>query len=411
MVGSCKFLSVELHAPELEMAILRKIDAQSMVRSFSLIDYLITQYTSLVGTFSPGVFSLPAVFLYSSIESVGSCLVGTVLGLLFFVVLESLEDIQRQKELLSGYLTRFLNCSFYRFHTDDFADKESPIRFEVDSIPVVISGAIRINLKRDIRVYVVKRGRSHLVPCQLVAYESSGGSLSPSLVFVRDEPDKITPLGRFFIYHEVAHTSWRHMLTSSFSYWQWKLFILPVFWAIINLQPSLFSFAVLAFYVLLLIIVQPIYKHFLQQQRFVAEISADQFALSCLSDKDQQALAQYLYRVGKLPKDPKLTDSQNSNRSTLLLQNLSKVKNLSGANSPIQFFFSLPTIYLLFPFAILTLVMGFLSRTPSTTLVCGNSILLVIIFSIYIWLYWKKSKLQQEIESYLLEPRPTTACT
>jgi membrane protein YdbS with pleckstrin-like domain len=369
-----------------------------MIPRFSFIETFMMQFSSITATFAPGVFSLVGVFLNPSIRSVGVFLIGTMLGLMFSVVTGYYEDINLQRKTLEGYLKRFSKCNFKSYPISDYSTNEMLLQPELDNYP--ISTKAQIRLKRDIKIYVVERGQSQVLPSQMAAYPSFYGT---SFIFVRDSPDKINPLGKFFIFHEFAHSAWRNMASSSFTNWGWKLFALSLLWAVINIQPSLTSFILLAGYVLLIVLLQPIIRQLLIKQHYVEEISADHFSIRCLSQKDLIALSNYLQAANGLPRDLSLSESQNLERSNILIKDAEQVINSTEYNNtPILFVFTRLSIYLSFLLALPVPIMGYFSRSPSTSLVCGNSILLAITVIILVWLIEKQTKYQQEIENFFV---------
>ncbi len=277
------------------------------------------------------------------------------------------------------------------------------MRLKSESLHYPIIGGRTFRLNRDIQVYVVKRGRSPVVPSQMAAYESVQVTF-PSFIFIRDEPDKITPLGRFFVYHEFGHASWRQQDTRITSRFGWEFFLFPLPWVIISLQFNPISLVGLVLYVLLLTTTYPIYRYLLQISHFFEEINADRFARSFLSCTNQKALAEYLSAAGQLPKDSSMNDEQNLERSKRLLQDLRKEENSSGPNSPrVVYAYPIGIICLQLLFAIFILIMGFLNRPPSIVFLCCNFMFLTILFGILIWLFEKRSRLREEIKSYLSE--------
>jgi hypothetical protein len=245
----------------------------------------------------------------------------------------------------------------------------------------------------------------------MAAYESiSYGAAAPfSYIFVRDEPHKITPLGRFFVFHEVGHASARNLDARVTALLGWKSFLLPVPLVVISLQYNLVSSIVVALYLIMLVIVYPIYKHLLQYAHFNEEVSADRFARRYLSYESRQALTKHLATVGQLPRDSSLRDpigeDLNAERSKLLLHDLDEVDKISGASDPveIEYMYSRPILYILSLFAVLIPIMGVFTHTPSVSLLCVNGVTLVITLGIATKLFETRSRLNEEIKSYLSE--------
>jgi hypothetical protein len=318
---------------------------------------------ALILPFSLSFLLLPSAFKYPSFASIGLCIAGGITSTLIFIALVFYDDYKQKKGLISGYLSRFSQCSFQRFDISDYAESEESESEDLKGIPYPF---LKIYKKtRDIRIYVVKRGRSSVLPNQFVAYESYQHA-SPSFIFCRDEPEKITALGRFFIYHEFGHTSWRQTDVRYVSRFGWVFFFVPLFWTILFLQYNTLSLKILAVYIVLLAITYPIYKYLLQVLHFYEEVNADRFALNVLSYRNRESLAKYLNSVEQLPNDPSLSKTQNRKRYWLLLQELVKdEKNYASINK-----YPVGLVYLQFLFAIIILVLGFHIREQSILLCC-----------------------------------------
>ena len=224
----------------------------------------------------------------------------------------------------------------------------------------------------------------------------------PSLIFVRDEPEKVKPLGRFFIYHEVGHASWQNNVARRFSEIGWKFFILPVFWAIINLKAGIFSYALLGIYILLLVFAYPTFKFVLPRfTKPIDEAGADLFSVSCLSNDEREKLINYLSEAGKLPNDPLLTSGQNSDRYSLLMSHLEQMRSNYQPNDSIIMIHSKTASYYLFILSMLVPVMGFLSREPSFMSLCANVVCLLILISVAIGIEVRKQTLSTEVQSVI----------
>lgn len=369
-------------------------------RTSRLEGILLADYVDAVTALSPAVFSLPTLFLFPSIESIGIILLGALIGTIFFSALCTLEDIKRLKNCLSGFLSPFCKCDFSEYHVQDFSSRGTKISRETEGMNASFFGyQAQLNLRRDIFIYVVKRGKSTIVPTQMTSYETFN---APSYIFVRDEPEKITPLGRFFIYHEVGHASWQNNVSRRFSHIGWKFFLLPVFWGIINLKPSLLSFFMLAAYILVLFIIYLLYKFVLPHQlRPIEEAGADLFSISCMSQQERSELIDYLTKANQLPKDQLLTNEQNFGRYHLLLDHLENLKSSLEEDNPIIMIHSKTASYYLLVLAILVPIMGLLSRVPSINLLCISAVCLLVFISIGLSLENKKKGLVGEIQRIL----------
>jgi len=367
---------------------------------FGFLGRVLYEYIYLVMLVSPGIFSFPSLFLNPSIESTVVFFTGIVFGLLFYVTLDNVVYIRLQKNLLSGYLSLYSGCGFHKFQIEDFS-KGSNLANEIHKSD--LHRIINIDkLKLNIIVYVVKRGDSQIVPSQLVAFISTNGLLDPSYIFVRDKPEEITPVGKFFLYHEISHASYQGSITRQTNY-RWILFIVTIFWAIINLKYSILSVLILAFFVLLFGIVA-LYYFKMKNSHFLEEIAADQYALSFLSENELQSLADYLNIAGKLPRNPKLSESLNLKRSKVLIEEIEKIKNKQDLYKYPPVILSTVLFYLLGLLAILTPVMGFFSsHSPSLILVSCNCLPFFLPVCIYIVSGVIKYLRKDKIESYLIK--------
>lgn len=371
-----------------------------MFRFLSLIEDIASFYAVLVVLFPLGFFYLPTLILNPSLISVLLCLEGFLIGLLCYVSLLYYEDKKRLKELISGYLEPFGSCDFYKYEISDYAPKSSTIQMEASKFSFSISGhTYWLNLFRNIYVYVVKRGRSSIVPSQLVAYETLEGS-SHSYIFIRDEPTKILPIGKFFIYHEIGHASWDNATFRIIEILGWKLFLLPIFGIIIVLQPNILSIGSLVIYISLLLIMYPFYNRWLKYSRLIDELNADKFALRFLSEEDREDLLN-LIASGNLPKDKSMNDLENIDRSEFLMADLRKIVNSKGNDYLPEYLISKPINNFLITFAILVPVIGIFHRTQSMRIIYLNFFLVFILIVLILWSVYKRNVLQKEIESRL----------
>jgi len=133
---------------------------------------LLADFVDTVTALAPAVFSLPTLLLYPSLESAALIITGAIAGVMFFYILLAAEDIKRLKECLSGFLKRFSQCSFSEYSVEDFSSKSSLVYQETERMTGSFFGyKSRVNIGRKIKVYVVKKGASLVVPIQFTAYE------------------------------------------------------------------------------------------------------------------------------------------------------------------------------------------------------------------------------------------------
>lgn len=387
----------------------------------SVIRYILWNYTCVVQATWLGFFYLPTIFIYPSVISVAMCLTGAIASILFYSMLMSLEDLKRLKELLSGYLEKFSKCEFHQFQISDYVEENSQIGSEVSADYFKLFGRkFKYYWKRNIQIYVVKQGKSSVLPSQLATYEYLQPSL-PCFIFVRDEPSDITPIGRYYIYHEIGHASLPVANIRIDALLGWKLLMISAILAIIGLQPNIISFSIFGVYILCLALSHRSYGRWLEELLLLEEINADQFAVRCLSNKSKLDLVQHVKAEidSAYPSEKNLfqLDQQQLKaefRSTspsrnkifqlaqleFLLDYLEEPDDLSGENN-IKMLQSLHITRFLIASAVVAPILGFLGRHPSTTLLWTNVGLAIVGLFTMIWLVLRKSKLLEKVNGYL----------
>ena len=374
-----------------------------MVKNISTLESILFQYTTLVINFFPIFFFFPRILLYPSIESIILFLIGLMSWISIRILLQNIEDIRIQKEILSGFLKRFSKCDFHEIGLKDYYEARSLISINTTKPTFsLFRHSYKLDLEGRFKIYCVKRGSSTILPNQFVTYEFLGDSF-PSYIFIRDEPNKITPIGRFFLFHEVGHTGRQIVSLKADVLFGWKTFYLAIYLATINIQFNPLPLCILAGYIIFLYVLRPPFIRSLHYQSYYEEISADRYALNCLSNSDQLSLANYIERSGQLPFDLSISNDLNNERSKQLKQDLRIVKDMSGKVRPIEFFYLSNVYRILSVFAIFIPIIGFFTRKPSMNLIGINFLFMVVPLFLFLRSSSKSQGLYELIESYLIK--------
>ena len=142
-----------------------------------------------------------------------------------------------------------------------------------------------------------------------------------SYIFIRDEPDSIKPIGRYFIHHEIGHTLFtaaRHQVRILYGN---RTIILFAVWFLLTAQWNLETALIEVLLILAATYVSFQYRQSSQKSRLEDEVWADNFAISSLSENDKKKLLSFFSKY-PFPADSALSDEQNKSRSEYLLKNL-----------------------------------------------------------------------------------------
>lgn len=372
------------------------------IRKITKIDKLILGFfVDLATTLPPVIFTLPTFFLFPTFMTLFLLIIGLIEGSLFFYTICTFEDIKYLKNCINGFLKPFSKCEFIEFQLEDyifdnlknFQEKKS-FRF------AILLQNLRIKIRHDSRIFVIKRGLSESVPSQLVSYETFFNT--PSMIFIRDEPDKSSFLNRFFLYHEIGHSSFENNYSRRLSHLGWKFSVITFFWALINLEPGILTYSFLGGFLILLIVSFIFNELFvIPHQRFLEEVSADLFSISCLSNDERTKLKNYLMKIGNLPNDRLLTKEQNMQRFSIILEQIKEFEILKTFDRPINALYSIASGYNLFLLGAYTIFLGFYSRMPTIGSLVMNIISTLSLFFIMISFELKKKLLTIECQNII----------
>lgn len=210
-------------------------------------------------------------------------------------------------------------------------------------------------------------------------------------------------LGKFFLYHEIGHTS----LTGNVAGKRALIGVAPfrcvLLWVILNVSWSLQSVFIAIFFGALILAINPyVWVEELAKARLYNESAADCFALEHLPDADRNRLSQYEPRR-IIPRDKSLDDidpSFNKLRESIFVDNLRFANEDKWDEIWNQFDPKIPLgIYILL---LLTGALGFYSRSASLVLIAINLIVFVgFSFVIALGLLKQQELLDRDIQSCL----------
>ncbi|MBD2214772.1 hypothetical protein H6G27_33735 [Nostoc linckia FACHB-104] len=299
-------------------------------------------------------------------------ILGLVRNVLFNNIIAGIDSCFKHSIIIDGYIQKFSDCRYIKYSLRDYIDENafkqanefSFWRFARDLGWKVGTK----NIEEEIQILVVKKGASGVCPSQLATYTVP---FDNSYIFVRDEPDKIKGVGKFFVYHEVGHTLYtttRHKLRLVISN---KTFFFFLFWSLWTVIWTFQSILVAVCLVLTSITMLREWKRRFNASRLEDEMWADIFAISALSDEDRIRVARFFLRY-PLPPDPDLDKQQNSLRFEHLNQNLALAEDnkTKENNIPRMFTFeNVSDIYApleIVTASILVIVLGTFGQEPST---------------------------------------------
>lgn len=360
---------------------------------------LLSQFVDLSMALSPTLFSLPSLILFPSIRSVVLIVLSVLAGGFSASIIARKDDVKRLKDCIQGYLAPFSKCEFIKYKVSDYATSSSLLLQETEQPLISFMGhKARIkSLKPDVRIYVVKKGNSKIVPMQITAFQTFGGL---SFIFLRDDPKQITPIGRFFMYHEVGHASIQQEYARRITKLGWQFFLLPTIWIAINMRFTTASLLILALYLLLIGLTFLVSRSVVSRHlKLTEEVGADFFSINSLSHDDKKSLLDYLMNAQKLPQDQLLSDEQNQGRYKIVLEilkrQISNNKTKLPLNVPLNttMLISMSALGLFFP------VLGFYSHDPSTYGIIISGIFVLALYVSLIKLVTYRKRLIRYIES------------
>lgn len=244
-----------------------------------------------------------------------------------------MDTAYRYGVLYTGFLEKFKDCTYKPYSVGDYLSKESVQRVEELSSSGM-ANRLKIPLlsgifDADINIYAVRRNNSSICPKQLTSYMIPFDS---SYIFVRDDPDKIKCIGKYFVYHEVGHTlytSARHQIRMLYDN---KTVILFLIWLLLLFQYKLELMFVIVALFLSSISLSKEYKRREEQAKLEDEIWADNFAISALSKKEREKILSF-FKKYPFPSNSNLTSSQNTQRAECLNANLAVSLDSQDADS------------------------------------------------------------------------------
>jgi hypothetical protein len=215
--------------------------------------------------------------------------IGLIAGHLFVNIIQNAKISYIRFSIIPGCVNKYAGCTYKMYLVREYLSEDA-FR-DIDSF--FSARFVRIfdrnaSLERLIKIYVIKKGTSRVVPAQLICYPIA---LFASHIFVRDEPEKAGAIQRFQILHEIGHTQFR-MLVEDFStlvgvtpllfYLGWLSGI--VIWDLALVVPLLCFLAVM-------VLLNEDRKLRIERMRLKDEILADAFAIYNSPRSDLQRIA------------------------------------------------------------------------------------------------------------------------
>lgn len=252
---------------------------------------------------------------------------GLIAGHLFVNIIQNAKISYVRYSILPGCVKKYAGCTYSMYSVREYLSEEA-FRDISDFFGATFIRFFDRNasLENMVKIYVIKKGTSAVVPSQLICYPVS---LFASHIFVRDEPGKAGPSQRFQILHEIGHTQFRMLvedfstmvgLTPLFFYLCWLAGI--VVWSSALLVPLLCFVAVM-------ILFNEDRKLRIEQMRLKDEILADTFAIYNSTRADLQRIAANRLFYAAI-KDQSLTPLDNAIRLASLRRNIDLA--LTGQN-------------------------------------------------------------------------------
>jgi len=332
---------------------------------------------------SPTFFYHHPIVLYQSVvivchptlSSLLLLIVGTTTSLLFTSFLVQFYNYARIGSVSAGFLKQYPDCVYKRYRVSDYLPTDV-LEAAKNLTFLNIFPYNRFGLKNKIddfiKIYTVKLGsKVRDCPQQFASYPPPVLGYGRAYIFIRDEPEKIRTVGKFFIYHEVGHT----LMLATFPMLRIvlgsKTFLFFGLWAGLTLTWKIETLMLALAFTLVLITLSKEWQRRSDQLGRWEEVAADGFAIQSLNKDERERVDSFFQ---KYPfNDQSMSVFENQFRNALFHYNI-RLAN----EERLDYFESIPLEKLPFETSaslVLITLLGFFSKAPS------------VIFSMKIFLF------------------------
>lgn len=267
-------------------------------------------------------FQIIILIRFPSIAALVILIEGIIANVLFNNILAGFDSFMRLSQLFKGFIEKFSECTYIQYNIENYLDRDALEQANEYSFGHLSRSFgwrfMPEKLEENIHILVVKKSPLNVVPKQLTTYSMP---FDKAYIFVRDEPERIKGVGKFFIYHEIGHTLYtaaRHKIRILYSN---KTFLFFLFWSLWFVDWHYQSFLIAIAFVLTSITMLREWNRRINKSNLEDEMWADIFAISSLPDKDRIRVARYFSRY-PFPPDSRMDEQQNTLRVKNLTFNL-----------------------------------------------------------------------------------------
>lgn len=269
-------------------------------------------------------FQIIILIKFPSVVALVILIEGIIANVLFNNILAGFDSFIRFCQFFQGFIEKFSECTYIQYNIENYLDQdalEQANEYSFGHLSRTFGWRFMSEkLEENIHILVVKKSPSNVVPKQLTTYSIP---FDKAYIFVRDEPERIKGVGKFFIYHEIGHTLYtaaRHKIRIVYSN---KTFLFFLFWSLWFVDWHYQSFLIAVAFVLTSITMLREWNRRINKSNLEDEMWADIFAISSLPDKDRIRVSRYFSRY-PFPPDSRMDEQQNTLRVNNLTLNLER---------------------------------------------------------------------------------------
>ncbi|MBA4319043.1 MAG: hypothetical protein C0412_11650 [Flavobacterium sp.] len=355
--------------------------------------------------FGPAIVSIAIFLTHPSWSSFSLLVLSFLSGILMFSIIQSSNVKKRMKDCLSGFAVPFSKCKFTEYPISDFSNSNTVLENEISGVPFFFAKKTHyLLIKRNIRIFVVKKGESQVVPADICTYEGDFGI--PSLIFIRDEPNKINVSTKFYILHEIGHASYQNATTRAYSRSGWKFFIYPFLWCLLLFRYSIVSIVLSLVFLLVLSLSIKRSKE-IHSFSYQEELGADLYAIRCLTEEERNYLKDYIRIAGSFPYSPTKKNPQNVKRGLNLAYLIEHFSDVAPTHKPSSFMVDIYTVRYLSILSFLLFFMGLTCKQPPKFILSLFTFVAVFLLFILVVQLVQGFELLNKIETAIgLKPPP-----
>lgn len=262
-------------------------------------------------------------------------------NILFNNILTGFDCFIKLSQFFVGFIEKFYDCKFTPYSIKDYLDDDilqQAYEYSFASISRNLGWKFMSeNIEENINILVVKKSPSNIVPKQLTTYSIP---FDKAYIFVRDNPDKIKGVGKFFVYHEIGHTLYIASREKMRVLIGNKTLLFFLFWSLWFVNWSYQSCLIAIALIISSITMLKEWNRRIDEINLEDEMWADVFAISSLSEEERVKVSKYFSRY-PFPPDSRMNKQQNDLRVQNLKLNLEKTdKSDSKTNKNIPRLFT-----------------------------------------------------------------------